>query len=293
MTSPLISVILPVYNCEKYILDSVGSILNQSYKNIQLIVINDGSSDGTLDKLKTIHDHRVQVIDQHNMGLPCALNEGLKKATGSFIARQDADDISLPSRLEKQVNFLIEHEEYGLIGSPAQFISNDDPLQETSWMSLTNEKALNFFMYFDNPLIHTSVMFKKSVIESIGLYETNLNRQPPEDYEFWLRIIKHWKVRNSQEILVQYRILKTSFSRKISNPFPQLSQLSAEYISSKLDIPLEKALDLAKCYKSNAPDKSPIKLLSRIYLLNKIALQEKYFGKIYFYILKCLIKNSL
>ena len=132
MNAPLVSVILPVYNCEKYIKQSIQSILSQTYKNLELIVINDGSTDGTLNTIRSLNDERIVLISQRNMGLPSALNEGLKIARGEFIARQDADDVSLSERIEYELKFLLENPDYGLVGCPANFIYEDNESNKTS-----------------------------------------------------------------------------------------------------------------------------------------------------------------
>ena len=107
--TPLISVILPVYNCEKYIRDSIQSILDQVFNDFELIIINDGSTDNTFGIIKSFSDDRIILVNQVNHGLTFSLNVGLSLAKGKYIARMDADDISLPDRFKKQVNFLSEN----------------------------------------------------------------------------------------------------------------------------------------------------------------------------------------
>ena len=109
MSNPKVSVILPAYNAAAHLGKAIDSILGQTFPDLELIIINDGSTDSTTELLARYHDPRVKVITQENLGLPKALNQGLAIAQGAYIARQDADDISLPSRLEKQVHFLDQH----------------------------------------------------------------------------------------------------------------------------------------------------------------------------------------
>ena len=159
-------------------------------------------------------------------------------------------------------------------------------------LSLSNERALNFFLYFDNPLIHTSVMFRKRVIDQVGYYETDLSRQPPEDYELWLRVSRHWKLKNLPTPLVKYRILSNSFSRSKTDAFPNLTKLSAEYISDKLNIPFTQAHNLASAYKFQTK-LSFFDTLKLLLLISKIAYKEKYCGTIYYSFCKIIIKRFL
>ena len=116
---PLISVVMSVYNGEKYLKRSIDSILNQTFKDFEFIIINDGSTDKSLEIIKSYDDDRIVLIDQENKGLTKSLNIGIKTASGKYIARQDADDVSLPDRLKKQVDFLEVREDVVLLGCRA------------------------------------------------------------------------------------------------------------------------------------------------------------------------------
>src|SRR5688500_4585887 len=124
-TPPLVSVILPAYNAEPFLEESIKSILAQTHSNLEVIIINDGSTDGTFATMQRMAaaDPRVKVVDNgKNLGLIATLNKGLDLATGDFIARQDGDDISHPQRFEKQLQFFQSHEEVGLVGSAMEII---------------------------------------------------------------------------------------------------------------------------------------------------------------------------
>ena len=117
MNNPLVSVVLSVYNAEKHIVEAIESILTQSYKNFEFIIIDDGSTDGSLEIIKSYDDERIILISRENKGLIASLNEGIEQAKGKYIARMDADDISLSSRFEEQVTFMEMHEEVGICGT--------------------------------------------------------------------------------------------------------------------------------------------------------------------------------
>jgi glycosyltransferase involved in cell wall biosynthesis len=215
---PLVSIILPVYNGMPYLESSVKSILTQTYRNFELIIINDGSKDNSMNFLRCIKDSRIRLFEQENMGLAATLNKGISYSKGEFIARHDQDDISLPSRLEKQVAFLINNHDYALVGTWASIINNDGETGRAHLHPAENIQ-LQFELLFDNPFVHSSVMLRKSILESVGLYSTDKNRQPPEDYELWSRIARHAKIANIPEILHLYREVPSSMSRTGINPF--------------------------------------------------------------------------
>src|SRR6185369_12980087 len=114
---PLISVVLPVYNGEEYLRESIDSILKQSYSNFEFLILNDGSSDRSEEIIQSYSDPRIKYHKHANCGLAATLNKGIELAKGEYIARQDQDDISLPTRLEKQITFLENHSEYAMVGT--------------------------------------------------------------------------------------------------------------------------------------------------------------------------------
>src|SRR5688500_9607984 len=120
--SPIISVVLPVYNSENYIKEAIDSILNQTFKDFELIIINDGSVDRSAEVIQAIKDSRIVYVDQQNSGLAATLNRGIQMARGKYIARQDNDDISIPERLDMQVNFMENNPGVALLGTCAEII---------------------------------------------------------------------------------------------------------------------------------------------------------------------------
>lgn len=199
---PLISVILPVYNGEKYLLEAVQSILNQSYSNFELIVVNDGSKDKSEEIIKNIKDPRIVYHYKTNSGLADSLNFGISKSKGQYIARQDQDDISYPTRFEKQVKFLEENKNVVLLGTRAK-VFKDNSTEVKYHNHATQPYDLKFDLLFDNPFVHSSVMFRKADFDKVNSYNTDRNFY--EDYELWSRFAEIGDVANLKDVLVDYR----------------------------------------------------------------------------------------
>ena len=224
---PLVSFIIPVYNGEKYIREALESVLNQTYRNLEVIIINDGSKDSSLEVLQSYDDSRIKLYSRENKGLAATLNEGIQLAKGEFIARQDQDDISSPERVEKQLDFLNRNPEVGMVGCWASIIDMEGEIVGKHNHPQNNEE-LQFYLLFNNPFVHSSVMFRKEVFRSVGLYSTDPKRQPPEDYELFSRIARLWKVANLSEVLHKYREVGGSMSRISTNPFLEKVLLISE-----------------------------------------------------------------
>ncbi len=245
---PLVSAVLAVYNGEDYLKQSIDSILAQTFTDFELIIIDDGSTDSTAGIIEGYADRRIRALNQPNQGLAAALNKGIKLAGGKYIARQDHDDMAYPERFAKQVDFLEQHERCGLIGAWAEIWQEDRPSQRAHTHPTENE-VLKFDLIFNNPFVHSSVMLRKSALDKVGLYSTDPDRQPPEDYELWSRIAREYDVANLPEILEIYREVPGSISRRAPNPFrDKVISLCAENLTWAADgslVPGQAALDLA------------------------------------------------
>jgi|688.fasta_scaffold102940_4 glycosyltransferase involved in cell wall biosynthesis len=184
----LISVVLPVYNCKEYINDSVQSILQQNYKNFELIIVDDGSDDGTSDILNNFKDKRIRLYkNKCNRGLIYSLNKALNKSKGQFIARMDADDISEINRFQKQINYFNKNKEISVVGSAVKLIDSSNQNFSFFYYPLT-DVSIKWSMLFCCPISHPSVMIKSSVIKKSRGY--NLEAKFAEDYDLWFRLIK-------------------------------------------------------------------------------------------------------
>lgn len=212
MITPIISVIMPVFNGEKFLKSSIKSILDQTYKNFELIIINDGSKDSSLDIIKNFKDKRVKVINNvHNLGITKSLNKGIRISKGEFIARCDADDINFPNRFNTQLKFLRYNRQFAIVGSNATLIDEDGKSITNTEISDTS-KILKRSMFIKNNVIHSSVMFRKEVLEDVGLYDEFF--VAAEDYELWLRILSKRKIHNLKNVLIQRRIHNQAVTKK-------------------------------------------------------------------------------
>jgi len=226
-----VSVILPVYNGGKHLYESLGSILSQTYSDFEVIIINDGSTDDSVSVIQKFKDPRIRYHEQSNQGLAATLNRGIGLSRGRYLARQDQDDISLPKRFEKQVDFLESHPSHGMVGTWAKIKGQDENIYRAH-RHPADSLRLKFELLFNNPFVHSSVMIRKNVFKKVGGYSTNTLRQPPEDYELWSRVAREFKVANIPEILHVYREVPGSMSRDGINPFlERVMNISAENLA--------------------------------------------------------------
>jgi len=209
-----ISIVVSIYNADKTISSMIESVLNQTYKDFELILINDGSKDKSLEIINQYvqKDNRIILIDKNNSGLTKSLNIGLEKATGKYIARIDADDIWFPDKLAKQVAFLEDNNEYAMIGTAYNEIDDDGKIihdkQRTVLLSSCDDILNNIEKL--NPFLHSSVLFRKEVLKTVGFY--NETFKYTQDYEYWVRIINKYKVANLTEILASRRYSENMIS---------------------------------------------------------------------------------
>ncbi|RPH82026.1 MAG: glycosyltransferase [Nitrospiraceae bacterium] len=216
--SHLVSILFPVYNGAAYLRESLDSLLRQSHQEFELIIIDDGSRDESARIIQNVNDHRIRFYRQDNRGLAATLNRAIALSRGEYLARQDQDDLSFPDRLEKQLRYLATHPQCGLVGTWAEIVSGTEKTGRVHRHAAENH-CLRFDLLFDNPFVHSSVMFRKSAVEAVGMYSTDSSRQPPEDYELWSRLSRKWEVANIPEVLHIYREVPTSMSRDGVSPF--------------------------------------------------------------------------
>lgn len=207
--TPLVSVILPVFNAEKYITEAVQSILNQTFVNFELILIDGGSTDGTLKLLERFKkiDNRIVLISYENMGLVDSLNEGVIRARGTWLARMDGDDIALPNRFERQLQWL-EKTESDICGSWVQYFgAHDKRILKHS----ESHNAIKIELLFCCALAHPTVMMKAEMIKALRYNKLNV----AEDYDLWIRaVIAGWKFTNIPEVLLMYRQSDLQISKR-------------------------------------------------------------------------------
>lgn len=196
----LVSVLMPVYNSQKYLKESIESILNQTYKNIEFIIVNDGSTDKSLDIIKSFSDKRIKIIDRkENRGIIFSLNEGIEKCSGKYIVRMDSDDISLNQRIEKQVLYMEKNRNIDASGTGIRIIGSRKILKLPIDYNELKVKSL-----FSTPLFHPTVIIKSEILKKV---KYPLNCEGYEDYMLWKMLIsKGYIISNLSEKLVYYRI---------------------------------------------------------------------------------------
>lgn len=212
---------MAVYNAEKYLKESIDSILNQTFSNFELIIINDGSTDTSLEIIKSYDDKRIVLIDKENSGVAKARNFGIKIARGDYVAVQDSDDISFSTRLEKQYDFLNEHTDCVAVGSNTEIIDEHG----------------NFVCYSDvcasdneiKSTIHPSSMFRRSALNSAGLYPEYMFNIA-EDRVLFHKLTEFGNVENILESLLQYRIVPNSCTKRSNVVETELNEIISKAI---------------------------------------------------------------
>lgn len=202
MQPPLISVLMSVYNGERYLAEAVESILNQTFTDFEFIIINDGSTDGTAAILQTYDDPRIKLIEQSNIGLTRSLNKGIALACGKYIARMDADDVSMPERFAQQVAFLEAHPEIGVLGTGG-LVRDEINGIEWDYPVVKSDTEWRRDLIKGNQFIHTSVMIRKSLLEMVGGYDESYTFA--QDYDLWIRLAAHTQMANLPCQLVIHR----------------------------------------------------------------------------------------
>jgi glycosyltransferase involved in cell wall biosynthesis len=229
---PRVSVILPVFNGARFLGQSIDSILAQDFSDFELIIINDGSNDDSGAIIKGYQYDRIRYLVQDNQGLPATLNRGLEMAKGDILIRQDQDDISLPDRIVRQVQVLDEDPTLGVVGCWAEIIDENSVPDGRTHRHPTELAALRTEVLFNTPFVHSSVAIRKSTLQALGGYSTDPERQPPEDFELWSRLLRISNATNIPGVLVRYREVSSSMSRVMKREFVErMVHVSAENLA--------------------------------------------------------------
>ena len=208
---PLISVVLSVYNGEKYLAEAIESILTQTYENFEFIIIDDGSTDKSLEIIKSYSDRRIVLISRENRGLVSSLNEGIEKAKGKYIARMDADDISFNTRFEEQVTFMEANKSIGVCGTA--IIGFGEGMVERISTYATQNSRLQTELLFSSIFAHPTVMIRREilVVHNLKYEKESLHA---EDFALWVTLAQYTKFVNLKKPLLKYRILQDSITRE-------------------------------------------------------------------------------
>jgi glycosyltransferase involved in cell wall biosynthesis len=217
ISTPQVTVLMGVFNGAAYLRHAVDSILAQTFQDFEFLIINDGSTDDSRAILRSYADRRIRVIEnEENIGLTRSLNRGLRLARADLIARQDADDVSHPARLEKQVAFMEANPEIVVVGTQARYINSRGGLIRVGgWNKLRSEFGVRWELMFNSPFVHTSVMFRHSVVWQIegGYNESFITSQ---DFELWSRLSRRYRMCNLPDSLVDLRLHQDSMSANYS-----------------------------------------------------------------------------
>ena len=210
---PMISVVLPVRNGLPYLPAAVNSILDQTYENFELITIDDGSTDDTRDWLaaRAVQDDRLRLVDNPGSGLVDALNHGLIESKGVYVARMDADDIAMPRRFERQVNFLEANPSVAVLGTQVLPINaQGDPVGKATAFPTAPASIANALLKKGCVFRHPTIMARREALESMGGYRAALTYA--EDFDLWLRMAERFELANLTEVTLFYRVHQQSIS---------------------------------------------------------------------------------
>jgi glycosyltransferase involved in cell wall biosynthesis len=212
-----VTVLMPVYNSEKYLKEAMESILNQTYQDFEFLIIADPSTDNSIQIIKSYNDSRINLVqNEQKLGLVNSLNLGFEIAQGEYIARMDADDISLPQRLQKQLDFMENNPEIGVCGTLFEMFGTNNQRHDHP----ENHELIKAFLLFGCYIGHPTVMLRKSILERYDLRYDN-SFQHAEDYELWTRVIKYSKFVNIQEVLLHYRSHENQLSSESAHILTQ------------------------------------------------------------------------
>ncbi len=208
--SPKISVLMPVYNGERFLREAVESILNQTYRDFEFLIINDGSTDGSAEIIESYKDPRIRLVhNERNIKLIGTLNKGLELAHGQYIARMDCDDVSLPERLSRQVSFMDANPDIGICGT---WIKGIGDIKGTRQRYPVDPEVIKCRLLFECVLAHPSVMMRREMMIRNNLrYDDDYSHA--EDIQLWQRASRTFLVSNIAEELVLYRSTGQSVSR--------------------------------------------------------------------------------
>ena len=204
--APTVSVLMTVYNGRRYLPSAIDSILAQTYRDFEFLIIDDGSKDDSARILARYarRDGRVRAISRENKGLTRSLNEGIQRVRGKYVARMDSDDVSLPARLEKQVQFLDGHADHVLVGCRCTLIDPAGyPICEKRDVVLDHEQIDESLMKMGWPLVHPAVMIRTAALRQIGGYDERYRTN--QDHDLFLRLAEVGKLANLPEVLLLYR----------------------------------------------------------------------------------------
>ena len=235
---PKISVIMPVYNGEKYLREAIDSILNQTFSDFEFIIIDDGSVDRSPEVIKNYTDPRIRFyVNEKNMGVAATLNRGLELATGEYIARMDSDDIALPERFDKQVSYMDTHPGVAVCATAIRMFGAQNGEKYFS----TTHGQLKVDLLFNNCLAHPTVMMRRSVIGC--KYRYNEEFSAMEDYALWIEVSREYELASIEDVLLMYRVHRSQVTQNRPNGYLEQEKMLKNKLLFELGVLNDKNLE--------------------------------------------------
>ncbi len=262
MKPPELSIIMPVYNSVRFVAKAVESVLSQSFTDFELIIVNDASTDGSEEVLNSFNDDRIKLlINKQNMGIVYSRNRGLREARGRFVAPFDSDDIAVPEKFMKQIDFLKKSPGFGMVGSWVRMIDGEGKLMKEKWKLPAKPYLIPAIMLFRNYFVQSTIVARREAIPPGG-YKTGYD--VVEDYKMWIEIAKNYRIWNLPEYLVNYRVHKMSAINIDTIRLQYQNQLIFNDLFRELKLDLDKQnFETHLVIKKNDPIKN-IETLKRI-----------------------------
>lgn len=250
----MVTVLMPVYNASEFLRETMDSILDQTYEEFEFLIINDGSTDSSVNIIESYEDERIRLVhNTENIGLIKTLNKGIEIASGKYIVRMDADDIAEKNRIETQVNFMENNSEVAVAGSNGVMFLSSKPMIKKPTDFPTRYSEIRCKLLFESPVMHPAVIIRKSVLLENN-YRYRDEYKATEDYGLWMEIAKDHKIVNISQKLLRYRIVSSSITNQALKRMNDrirvmkkiyilgLDYLGVEYSEDELDIHAEIAL---------------------------------------------------
>jgi glycosyltransferase involved in cell wall biosynthesis len=239
LNTPLISVCMPVYNAKRYLAEAVESILGQTFRDFEFLITDDGSTDRSLAILKhyAARDARIRLSTGPNAGLVTRLNEMLRQARGDLIARMDADDVALPKRFARQVEFLRSRPEVDVVGGAQEHIDSKGYQLTVHYDPQEHEEIEKCSLAGACPINHPSAMMRRRAVLAVGGYRKEMTA---EDLDLWLRMGEHGRLANLPDVITRYRIHESSLTASLHDQVLASSQTAVDEACDRRGIPRRK-----------------------------------------------------
>jgi len=274
---PEITVLMSVYNSEKYLKECIESVLNQTFGDFEFLIINDASTDNSRDIILSYKDNRIKLIDNDvNIGLTKSLNKGIKLSKGKYIARMDADDVCVNSRFINQLNYMNENHKCIVCGTWAELIDeNDNYLGELKY-PVNNDKIRNS-LFFYNCIVHSSVIIRKNILLDNSIFYDEEYKQT-QDYDLWCRLTKYGEFYNYPKVLVEFRKHSNSISNiKSEMQINNYYQITFHYILGVFKLDNEDIKLIIKINERTIPSLTNNEIVRIYELFNKMLSFNKYY----------------